>query len=295
MGNITFANISLIENLCDKIDMPKEVAQKVIGILESYDFEGIKELAQDLRNIKTAPIAFEGISKLIENESERGFIWLTISLMVALDTHKNYMQMGIDNKIFYETMACFTRFVNEHKDSYGKYGFDREFWTYRQLSQTIYRIGTLEFELFTHSGDEISLDGKVIIKEGDKYLSIHIPSDAKTNKENCEQSYKMANLFFGNIYPSFEYKYLYCNTWLLSPTLEKVLKQGSNILQFQSDYTICNFFENNESYKLWVFKDESLEIENLPENTSLQRNIKTHLLSGGKVGSADGVIEKNKF
>jgi len=295
MGNDILANISLLENLCEKIGMPKEVTQKVLDISKSYDFSVITEFSHNLRDIATAHIAFEGISKLIENESERGFIWLTISLMVALDTHKNYAQMGIDDKIFYDTMACFTRFVNEHKDSYGKYGFDRAFWTYRQLSQTIYRIGTLEFELFTHSGDEISLDGKAIIKEGDKYLSIHIPSDAKTNKENCENSYKMANLFFGNIYPSFEYKYLYCNTWLLSPTLEKVLKQGSNILQFQSDFTICNFFEEDVSYKLWVFKDEKLEIENLPENTSLQRNIKTHLLSGGKVGSADGVIAKNKF
>ena len=44
-------------------------------------------------------------------------------------------------------MSCFTRFVNEYKESFNKYGFDRGFWTYRQLAMLLFKVGILEYEI----------------------------------------------------------------------------------------------------------------------------------------------------
>lgn len=41
----------------------------------------------------------------------------------------------------------------------------------------------------------------------------------------------------------------------------------------------------------WIFNRKSTDYTDLPENTSLQRNIKKHLLSGGVIREAYGKIK----
>ena len=42
----------------------------------------------------------------------------------------------------------------------------------------------------------------------------------------------------------------------------------------------------------WVFPGCAQGLEQLPETTSLQRNMKKYLLSGGKVGWSKGVLRR---
>ena len=73
----------------------------------------------------------EGLDQLqkIFDTDEQGYRMLTCMLQAAVATLKCYQERGIDESIFIETMAAFRRFVKEHRDSYGHYGFDRAFWT----------------------------------------------------------------------------------------------------------------------------------------------------------------------
>lgn len=41
----------------------------------------------------------------------------------------------------------------------------------------------------------------------------------------------------------------------------------------------------------WVFKRRDIPLEDLPEETSLQKNMKAHLLSGGWVGEGMGCLK----
>lgn len=287
-------NKSEIINLCEKIDMPKQATDEVLYLIDSYDFKKAEPFFDLLFDVKTGGQAVENFNKLFEGNEKAKFLWLTISLVACLNTKDNYKAMGISDKIFYDTMGCFSRFVKEHKESYLVYGYDRQFWSYRQLSQTLYRIGELEFELLTRENDDF-INEDIGLKKGDNIISVHIPSDAKINKENCKKSYKMAVEFFNKFYPNFNYQFFWCKTWLLSPYLKDILPQTSNILQFQSDYTVINIDKESESYKLWVFKNSNLTVENFPEDTSLQRNIKKHILNGGVIGEGECVINKNNF
>ena len=151
-------------------------------------------------------------------------------------------------------------------------------------------MGTLEFELVAHQGDDILKNGEVVIKKGENIVSIHIPSDGKINSCECEKSYSLAKDFIEKYYPNFDYKVFYCESWLMSPNLKYVLPENSNILQFQSAYTFCTEYPEDTSYDLWVFKKSGLPVEQWPEDTSLQRNIKDYVQSHKKLGAGDGLI-----
>ena len=78
---------------------------------------------------------------------------------------------------------------------------------------------------------------------------------------------------------------------MLSPALKDVLTPNSNILQFQGLFDITE--TNYESMAIldWVFPGYNKVSEELPENTSLQANIKKYLLDGNKPGWTKGVLK----
>lgn len=59
---------------------------------------------------------------------------LTCMLEASRKTYEDYKNLGIDGKIFTETFKMFPRFVREHKESFGEYGFDRDFWICRIIA-----------------------------------------------------------------------------------------------------------------------------------------------------------------
>ncbi len=175
-------------------------------------------------------------------------------------------------------MKCFTRFVEEHKASYGVYGFDRDFWTGRQLSLQLFRLGELEYE-------------KVEEKNGERYISIHIPSDAILDSEKIKGSLSSAKTFFEKQVPSWDKVPYKCCSWLLSPALKELLGENSRILKFQEMFTVEEVYKDSREFMEWVFKRRDIPLEDLPEETSLQKNMKAHLLSGGWVGEGMGCLK----
>lgn len=291
---MNYFNVDYIVELCKKIGMANEPTDKVLEVINTEDFTKLEPLFAKLIDIETAAQAYSDICEIYKEHPNKGFIWLTISLGCALTRLDIYHEMGISDEIFYKTMACLSRFVDEHKQSYGEYGFDRQFWSYRQLCGVIYRLGELEFEMVKYQGDELLLNGTSALKDGDNIISVHIPSDARINSENNHKSYHQAVEFLAKFYPQYEYCMFYCNSWLMSPRLKEVLPTASNILQYQNDYEIVKDNEDDMGYLLWVFKKSDISVEDLPEDTSLQRNIKAYVKNGGKIGGAAGVIHKSK-
>ena len=212
-------------------------------------------------------------------EDEGGYKMLSAMLEAALISYVEYVRRGIPEEIYLSTMGCFPRFVREHMESFGKYGFDRWWWTGRQTSLRLFRIGTLEYELGAN--------------DADKWISVHIPSDADLSDDAVDNSLISARAFLKKYFPDYGSAEFHCHSWLLSPALGELLPATSRINRFRSRFELLGLEENDDGFKLWVFKDQSLPIEALPENTSLQRAMKAHLLRGGKVGAGRGIIRKS--
>lgn len=85
-----------------------------------------------------------------------------------------------------------------------------------------------------------------------------------------------------------------CCSWLLSPTLKALLPAQSRILEFQKSFRITPL-GSGDSYRQWVYRDPNLPITDFPENTALQRSLKTYLLNGGVFTEAEGILLQNPF
>ena len=181
--------------------------------------------------------------------------------------------MGIPDSVFISTMKFCTRFIKEHKRIYGYYSFTWAWWFPRQLFMKEFRIGELEYEF---------------VDSDKKKINIHIPADAHMEPGQIKKSMTEYQSFLQKYYPEWEDTEWYCESWLLSPMLSKLLPKDSNILLFQELFELENVDYENMAVLDWVFPGEKGELTSLSENTSLQRNMKRFLLDGNKVGWAKG-------
>lgn len=238
------------------------------------------DLAMLCRRIHMPEEVTEIVLSPEKGEEALGFQTLTDHLLFACACWEDYQKLGISEQIFMDTMACFSRFVREHMASFGCYGFDRGFWTVRQVSCRLFRIGQLEYELRK--------------KDGQAIIDLHIPSDAKLQNSLLRHSYEEARALIGHTFPEFADAPYVCSSWLLSPDLKDLLPSTSNILKFQRAFTITNTFADQD-FKEWVYKRTDIPDTDLPENTRLQKNLKSFLLSGGIFRSGEGVLTDDPF
>lgn len=266
-----------MRQLCEKLLMPVEATRAILEADRAIDPN------LDLTALTREERWAEGRKALKEwlGEDPEGFKELCCMLRCALAAKGTLDALGFSEEIYYDTMACFTRFVNEHMESYGRYGFDRGFWTVRQVSCKLLRIGSLEYEL--------------IEQEGKPVISLHIPSDADLSREALRSSYLAARDALGRAFPAYRDAPMYCHSWLLSPTLAQLLPEGSRILAFQRSFAVTPLEKPNQEFRKWVFKTPDLPMEQYPEHTSLQRALKRVLLNGGTLVDGKGYLVEEPF
>ena len=257
--------------LCQALDMPQGVTGE---ILTTYRQLPLPALQPAMQMLFQQAAWEEGLGRLKQQlaPDSRGIKMLTCMLLCALETRQTYREMEIPDTIFLATMDCFPRFVREHRESYGCYGFDRDFWTVRQLSCRLFRIGLLEYEL-----------------EADR-VCLHIPTGARLVPQEIDASLVQAQVFLSRFFPEWAAAPKTCHSWLLSPQLPALLPPDSNILKFQHRFDITPEPEQTREFLVWIFKNRDIPYPSLPENTALQKKIKQHLLSGGSFLEGRGLL-----
>ena len=216
-----------------------------------------------------------------------GFRMLCCMLRAACEARFRYHALGISDDVFVTTMRCFTRFVGEHRVSYGRYGFDRDFWTIRQLSLRLFRLGELEYEL-ADQPEDVPAQAPT-----PRVVNVHIPSDAQLDRQRCGDSLGRMRAFIRRFFPDWSGLPVMCTSWLLSPALSGLLPESSHIMRFQHLFRIVDVDSNAPDWREWVFQRNDAPVAELPERTSLQRSMKAYLLGGGRVGVGTGVLRTN--
>ena len=252
-----------MEQLCRKINMPEEVTQTMVQLHSTLEVYPCLDL---LMQEQTWAEGLEQLKQAL-GEDPRGMKRLCSMLRCALRAREEYARLGISEEIYVDTMAAFSRFVREHMESYGCYGFDRGSWTPRQVSARLFRIGQLEYELTT--------------LEGEPVVSLHIPTDVDLRPHVLRPSVQKGLEEFYRLFPEYAGKKIYCHSWLMSPMLKDLLPEGSNILRFQEMFDMEPEGTPGNGVLLWVFKNPKLPKEDYPENTSLQRKLKQFFLNDG--------------
>ena len=267
-----------IMEIMNMIDLQEEVKTLVIKEMNYLNFANLENDIKDLLEIK---IANDAKNRLVEalQPDENNMKILACMLYALTFTYEKYQEMQIPDEIFIETMKAFKRFLNEYYEGNKTWKFDREWWTYRQIAMTIFRIGELEYEM---KEDE----------NNNKFISMHIPSDANLKREKVIESIKASFSFFSKYYPMYSNVEYRCKSWLLSSDLKKLLPSTSNILNFQTLFVIKDEVYVQNGFIKWIYKTYYDNYLDLPEDTTLQRNLKQHLLNGGSVSVALGILKK---
>lgn len=266
-----------ILTLCDKIALDPEVKARVLDFAAGFDFSGVERYLRDFYQYEKMARALEGLQIALGEDKDHIAV-LACMLRACAGAYEVYREKGICDGIYFATMKCFTRFMEEtYKMTQRRY-FDREWWTPRQAGCHLFRIGELEYEKKPDGGGLV--------------ISMHIPSDAGFSDAAVEKSLEAARAFFARYYPETEGAPYVCHSWLLDSQLRAMLPESANIIKFQNRFDICGEGEQGDDFAQWVFQTRSTRYEDYPEDTTLRRNMKRHLLSGGAVRNAYGRLKR---
>ncbi len=131
-----------------------------------------------------------------------------------------------------------------------------------------------------------------IITPGDSMIEIHIPpasSGGRMAWEECAASYREALDFFPIHYPELNFSAFTCWSWLLDPSLSKILPPESNIVKFQSPFHLLPVCSNDAQCYDLVFGDGAA-VSTVTPKTSLQRAIVDYVCAGNRMRGAAGFI-----
>lgn len=267
----------LRSTLCAEISLQPEVQER-LQILASDEFlGGIRRQMDRMMEKETARDAYLELEEYFDDDADH-MKMLLCQLECAGRVYSRYQEKDISHRIYIDTMKCFTRFLAECRERTGTWNFDRGWWTYRQISMNLFRLGELEYELKQYDGKNA--------------VSIHIPSDADFRADKVESSLEMARNFFEEQYPDYKDAVYMCNSWLLAPELEGMVGEDSNIRNFQKRFQILNRGTDSKEYIEWLFQaPQDTDYQALREDTSLQRKVKQSLMNGGTLSTAFGILK----
>ena len=199
-----------------------------------------------------------------------------------------YAEKGIDESIYWASLSDLKYKLIECKNLHGVYGSFTKNWFPRFLRAEAFALGRLQYE---YKPFPMEAYGD-LLKQGDIVCNCHIPSSGTLLKEDVMASLKMAYDF----YPQYRRNGLLpitCNSWLLYPPVAELFKKGSNMDRFYKIFEILNTKEQEHNTDFWrifnlPFSEENLQ--NAPEDSSLQRSIKAFLQAGNHLGAGLGII-----
>lgn len=215
-----------------------------------------------------------------------------------------YMEKGIPEEIFWDTMSDIKIWIDDHKAETNEDGLYELHWIMHHMNLGIFKIGRLQFQKLFYFFKTPYKKDDMDFKFGDKLLNVHIPRGAKLDFEECEKSFVMAQEFFAKYYPDFPNNKFMCHSWLLYSGNKNFMDEDSNILQFQKLFELVEEKETPHPTYRWLF---GVKISNdnlmknkkefgsygftggLKKNTELRRNAIEYIKNGGTFGEGLGV------
>jgi len=176
------------------------------------------------------------------------------------------------------------------EDPAGGWTSDYEFDGSRHRGHPISRTGTASPNAIELPGNQWEL----ALRTGDPVLNVHIPEGGRMSPEACRDSYTRAIRFVEQCFPDKPFKAFACESWLLDARFRELLPQDSNIVRFQDDYYLLPVLadENQTLERVFGFGTKLTDLPSLAARTSLQKVVRDHFASGGKIHNFGGILVK---
>ena len=239
-------------------------------------------------------------------------------LLSAVNQHKNALK-GLDKKQRIHQIVgmrdTFMRGLKLYKINGISYGSLA--WGIRFVRQLLMKFGRLQFEYSCYhdpfiitknkKGEKIIHEvtsnskikkSEILIQPGDVCINIHIDRNGRLEPKSVDNSLDQAKQLLKKYFPNMNGKRVVyrCHSWLLSLQMGQFLTPDRHIMYFQNLFLLLPPHEDDTGDDFYRFlfnmqrSNPDFSLENLPEDTSLRRNVKKHLLEGNLVQEGRGLI-----
>ena len=131
-----------------------------------------------------------------------------------------------------------------------------------------------------------------ILRPDDPILNVHIPRGTDLSPEKTLSSFAGAMTFAQKAYPEFHVSRIFCCSWLLDPAIGALLDGKSKIAAYGDLFERFPVSSAGKEVFSFVFSRTYSDYRDLPENTRLERALKSLYLQGGYVHAFAGVLKE---
>ena len=263
----------------DKLASNEACYTKILSFIEEYDsHKDIDYLAM----LSTA----EEVARSI------GIHEYTVKLICFLCLTKRlegyYEEAGIDKSIFLSSILDLKYKLIECKLVKGVWGSFVARWFRGFFLLERFALGRLQFELIRF-GRDYKINGVELTPES-RVINVHIPrSGERLSPEATANAYAMAAEFYAERLCGAPTVFV-CDSWLLFPKNKEIMKEGSNLLLFISDYELYDSGYYEDYHEVWRLfdKDYDGDTSRLPCDSSLRKEYIRLIENGEKIGYGKG-------
>lgn len=158
-------------------------------------------------------------------------------------------------------------------------------------AENYYGNGVFDDVVDRHSRSFSKQEWECVARPEENCLCIHIPRGADITREATLRACQSAMQVLREQCPEHTCCMVFCNSWLLNPTLKQIQRPDSRITQFMECFT--KYPTRDPAGKAvfgFVFGKPYGDPAQLPEDTSLQRKLKKLYMDGGCLHGYSGAI-----
>lgn len=212
------------------------------------------------------------------------YVWACLALVPHVrDYHAN---CGVPDDISWASLAAFAEQLNASRRITGIAGIQTSWTLPRTFRGTGYRLGRLSFERGWAQPDPTTHS---VLRPGRSQLNTHVPADGGPLEPTAvDDALAQAREFFPRHFPG-NVQAFGCHSWLMDDRLADYLSATSRIVAFQRRFS--RFCDSQRAdwtpiehifHRRYDRPDVPLSLlDELPQRTSLERAIVTHLRNGG--------------
>jgi GNAT domain-containint protein/N-acyltransferase family protein len=200
-------------------------------------------------------------------------------------------RQGVPAEPCWAVFADLGRQMDIYRSAYGTTGVEEPWWLLLHLRGLIYEFGRLQYNMLRIGAGLMSpqcwYDDAEAGRLGagfrpcDDAVGVHIPETGPMTPQACADSLASARTFFGNYFPSPTRRLAICESWLLDGQLTEYLSSDTNIIQFQRLFEIApGWRSGDKDVAQFIFQRGVEDLDEVPQQTTLQRAILSHLRAG---------------
>jgi len=247
------------------------------------DPAAVKDLADQLRSELGK---FNGEPKLRMPDDPRNSVQAFLETLP--DVRRFHAERGISDEVSWATLADLGQQLKVHRRTFGEYGLETHWWMTIHWTGQIYALGRLQFLLHQVPAD-MPVPGT---EPGEWVIGVHIPETGPLTPELVDDSFDQAREFFPRYFPEYPVKTATLWSWLIDPYLLDNLPPDSNMVRFGRRFTPYGTPNDSQDGAIFfTFRTHGLDrLDELPQDTTLQRLVVNRIKEGGTWQSAYGYV-----